>query len=169
MVILLGGYVLWNLSTGLKRGLLGVTAPYGSVAELFDHGLIIIRTGIRPTGGADAVETGDILLRITLDGNAFVTGTDTNGLNMALDGATTNLKQASGETWKGEGLDTGTAQWARWYANNADPTTGASTSDVRMDGTVSTSGADVNMANGTSIVAGIDSEVTDVTFTMSAG
>lgn len=153
----------WSMSTGMNRGLLGLTAPYGSVAELLAAGTIWIYNGSRPAD-ADTATTDTVLLKITLDGLAFVTGVTTNGLNLALTGLV--LKQASGETWKGEGLADDTAAWARWYANDADPTTGASTTDVRMDGIVSTSGADVNMANGTAVATGVDSEVTDVSFTM---
>jgi len=165
----------WNLSTGMKRGLLGLTAPFGSLAELLDHSVIRIYSNIR-VSSADVVESensGTLLLEITLNGDTFTGGSDTNGLNMELDGITTTLKRAidaatsNTEIWKGTGLAEGTAGWARWYANPY--TTGASTSAVRMDGTVSASGADVNMANGTSIETGVDSEVTDVTFTMSAG
>lgn len=154
----------WNLSTAITKGLLGPDAPKGSLTDLLITGVIEIYSGARPAN-SDAVETGTLLLTITLDGLAATTPmTVTNGINLGAFVALV-LKQATGETWKGTGVADGTAGWARWYA--APFTKGASTTAVRMDGTVSVSGADVNMANGTTVTIGVDSEVTDVSFNMS--
>jgi len=158
----------WNISTGFKKGLLGKTAPYGSFAELLADGVIRIYSGSRPAS-ADATETGTLLLTITKDGGAFTGGSATNGLNMGeFDGTTLkrSLDGGSPETWKGTGLADGTSGWCRFYAN--DYTTGASTTAVRCDGIVSVSGGELNMSNGTTITTGVDSEVTDVSFTATA-
>lgn len=154
----------WNLSTGLTKGLLGADSPNGSLTNLLLDGIIEIYSGARPAS-ADAIQTGTLLLKITLDGGDFTAGVATNGISLG-EFEDLVLKRASGEVWKGTGLSDGTAGWARWYSNAYE--TGASTTAVRMDGTVSTSGADVSMTNGTSVDIDVDSEVTDVSFTMSA-
>ncbi len=145
----------------------------GSVMEVLKNGTIDLRSGIRPASGADIVEAGTELLNITLNGNAFVAGEATNGLNLGVFSGL-ELKRAVDpitgvtEVWKGAGLaaaSTGTAAGhARWYGNAK--VTGASTSAIRMDGVVSTSGGDINMVNGTTIVESIDSIVSDVTITL---
>lgn len=155
----------WNLSTALTKGLLGPDAPKGSLTDLLLDGIIEIYSGSRPSS-ADLTEAGygTLLLKITLDGGAFTAGVATNGISLGTFAALV-IKRASGETWKGAGLAAGTAGWARWYSNAY--VTGASTTAVRLDGNVSISGADVNMANGTTVAVGVDSEVTDVSFSLS--
>lgn len=153
----------WNLSTGLQKALLGKTGTFGSVAELFTDSVIEIFEGVRPINGADEDEGETAIIRITLDGGAFTPGLAPNGLNLGeFVGAV--LKKALGETWKGAGISDGTAKWGRWYSNAM--VTGPSTTAIRMDGVVATSGGDINMANGTSIITGVDSEVTEVSITM---
>lgn len=159
---------MWNLSTGLKKGLLGADSPNGSLAELFAYGIIDVYDGLRPDD-ADSTERGTHLLRITLNGDAFVAGVDTNGLNMGeFDGVI--LKRAIDiitsaiEVWRGKGLADGTAGWARFRTNSA--VTGASITEIRMDGMVAPSGAELNMVNGVGVVTDIYSEVSDVSFTM---
>lgn len=94
------------------------------MAELLANGVIDIFVGVRPLGGADETEGASPILTLTLNGDAFVPGVATNGLNLgefidttlkrAIDGATSNT-----EIWKGIGLAPGgTAGWARWYAND---------------------------------------------------
>ncbi len=145
----------------------------GSVAEVLKNGTIDLRSGTRPAAGSDATEAGTELLNVTLNGATFTASEATNGLNLGVFSGT-DLKRAvdpatgATEEWKGAGLaaaSTGTAAGhARWYAN--DKTTGASTSAVRMDGVVATSGGDINMINGSTIVEAIDSIVSDVTITL---
>ena len=160
---------MWKLSTGMVKGLLGKTAPFGSVAELLANGTLDIFSGSRPSGGADETEGATLLASITLNGDAFVAGVATNGINVGeFDGLT--MKRAIDaatsvtEVWKGAGIADGTATWCRWYAN--DKTTGASTTAVRMDGVIATSGGDLNLVNGTSIVTGVNTEISDVSVTM---
>ena len=142
----------------------------GSIREILKNGTIDLRSGVRPSTGADITEAGTELLNITLNGDTFVAGEPTNGLNLGVFSGL-DFKRAVDpitavtEDWKGTGLaaaSTGTsAGHARWYAN--DKITGASTDAVRMDGVVATSGGDINMVNGVTIVDGIDSAVSDVT------
>jgi len=164
---------MWNLSTGTIKGLLGKDAPYGSLAELLENGVIEIYSGSRPAN-ADTTEVGSgtLLCTLTLNGDTFVAGAPENGINMGtFDGNT--LKRAIDavedpdlEIWKGTGVADGTAGWCRWYANAK--ATGASSTAVRMDGSIATSGGDLNMLNGTTVVTGIDSEVSDVSFDMTS-
>ena len=60
---------------------------------------------------------------------------------------------------------TGTAGWFRFYAN--DLTTGASSTAARFDGSVSTSGAQLNMSS-TAITAGATTTIDSFTVTMPA-
>jgi len=141
----------------------------GSVAALLQNSVIDIYSGGRPAN-ADALESGTKLLTITLNGGIFVPGEPTNGINLGNIVAGVLKRAIDPETgvveiWRGVGLVDGTAGWARWYAN--DKTTGASTTAIRMDGVVSTSGGDINMVNGTEIRATVGSEFSDVSVTMS--
>ena len=146
-----------------------VVLKSGSVQEILKNGVIDLYTGTRPTN-ADATESGTKLLSITKDGGPFTPGEATNGLNLGEFVGDTLKRDIDPETgltevWRGVGLVDGTAGYARWYDN--DRTTGASTSAIRMDGVVAVSGADLNMVNGTSIATGVNSEVSDVSHTMS--
>lgn len=140
----------------------------GSVADLFRNSQLDIYSGAKPAN-ADATEgTGTLLLSLSLNGDTFVSGTAENGLNMAI--VSNVLKRATDpvtaalEVWKDAGIATGTAVWGRWHQTTK--VTGASTSAIRMDGSVSSSGSDINMLAGTSVVTGVNSEVSDVSFTM---
>ncbi len=141
----------------------------GSIAELMKNSRLDLFNGTRPTNPEDT-ENGTLLVSITLNAGAFVSGDATNGINLdtivanalkrAIDPATGNT-----EIWQGIGIANGTAQWGRWYANDA--VTGASTDAVRMDGNVGTTvGADIVMANGRDVVSGAPATVTDVSVTV---
>jgi hypothetical protein len=142
----------------------------GSLEEIFQNSTMDVYNGVRPTN-ADLTEAGVKLLPFTKDGAAFAAGVATNGLNLGAFSGNVLKRAVDPETgitevWKGQGVADGTAGYARWYANNK--VIGASSSAIRMDGAISTSGADLNMVNGTSIVTGVTSEVSDVNFTLSA-
>lgn len=141
----------------------------GSLAEVFKNSTMDIRSGARPST-ADLTESGTKLCTLSRGAGAFSAGSSANGLNIG-EFSSTTIKRAIdpttgvSEVWRGQNDATGTAGHVRWYAN--DRTTGASSSAVRMDGTVNTSGADVNLSTGTSLVVDIYSEVSDVSFTIS--
>lgn len=122
----------------------------GSLKDLFRNGVLDIFSGIQPTK-ADETESGTKLVRITLSSGAFVAGTDTNGINLG-DSVSGVIGKLSGEVWSGVGLVAGTAGWFRFYDNSA--TTGASTTAVRLDGAIATTGAQMNMSNTTITVDG---------------
>ncbi len=159
----------WDYADDVLRGMLGELAPKGSMADLMADGKIDIYTGGRPASANDALTGSETLLcTLTLDGGAYTPGSPgpaVNGLSLALDGATLILKRASGEIWKGAGLTAAAAgtvaTWCRWTANN----TGT---EMVIDGTVGTSGADLNMTNGTTVVDGVDVTVSDVTIDLTS-
>lgn len=119
------------------------SARGGSMAEIFKFGIIKIFTGSQPTSADDA-ETGTLLVTITQNSGAFTPGTEANGLLFG-EVAAGILQQEAGQVWSGVAVATGTAGWFRVYDNAA--VTGASTTEPRMDGAVSTTGAQLNMSN----------------------
>lgn len=142
----------------------------GSFAEIMKNSVAEARTGARPTT-ADHTESGTLLVTFTRNTAAFSAGNSANGLNVGgIDGTTLNkaIDPVTGveEIWRGIGLNGGgTAGHIRWYTNAK--TTGASTTAVRMDGTVGTLGADANMSPGVTVGDGVHSEITDVAFVVS--
>lgn len=149
----------------LSTGFVNARNVTGCVKDIMANGIIHIYSGTQPAD-ADAVETGDLLMKLTLGSGAFVPGVATNGINM---GTSTGgvLSKDGSEVWSGIGLTiagTGTAAgWYRWYANDA--VTGASTTAVRVDGAIGTSTSyEMRMSN-TIIVENGPSTVNTFTFT----
>jgi hypothetical protein len=148
-----------RLSTGLRDGLLGTDDFKG----LFTDGVIRIYSGTQPTSADDA-ESGTLLCTITVGSGAFTAGAATNGLEFGTPGSGTIAKSTS-ETWSGVAVATGTAGWFRFYANAM--TTGSSTTAVRFDGSVSTSGAQLNMSS-TAITSGATTTIDSFSVTIPA-
>jgi len=149
----------------LSTGFVNAVNQTGSVKSIMQDGVIRIFSGTQPAN-ADAVETGTLLMEITVDAGAFTPGVATNGLEMgsSADGV---LSKAAAETWKGVGLaaaSTGTvAGWFRWYDNNR--TTGASTTAVRLDGAIgATTAYELQMSN-TTITEDGESIINTFTYT----
>ena len=140
-------------------------ATGGSISDLFQNAVIDVYSGTQPTT-ADLTETsGSVkLVTITLSSGAFVGGSPTNGINFG-EVSSGVLSKESGETWSGVGLANGTAGWFRMYDNSY--TTGASSTAVRLDGSVASSGAQFNMTN-TTVVTGATSTVDSVSLTLPA-
>lgn len=134
-----------KLSTGMRNLLAG----QDGFSSIFDGGVIEVRTGAQPAT-ADAAATGTLLGTITTDGGAFTPGSPTNGLTWAAADAGGVSKSAS--TWRFTGLAAGVAGWFRLKGNAADAG-GASTVLPRLDGSIASSGADMNLSN-TSIAVG---------------
>ena len=65
-----------------------------------------------------------------------------------LDPLAGEIEKASGETWQDTGIAAGVAGYFRFVANPTDGG-GGSTTLPRIDGSVGTSGADLNMSNTT--------------------
>lgn len=118
----------------------------GSFADLFRNGVMKIFPGTQPAN-ADTTEGVTELVEISLGSGTFTPGADgdsVNGINFG-DATAGVLGKAAGEVWSGVASATNTAGWFRFYDSNR--TTGASTTAVRFDGAISTSGAQLNMSN----------------------
>jgi hypothetical protein len=129
-----------KFSTGLRNGMLNATG----FTEAFDNGVMYIYSGSQPTSPDDAVQ-GTLLGIVTVDGGAFTPGSPTNGLGFDAP-ASGVLSKAAAESWEFDGITTGTAGWFRLMGNAAD-SLGASTTLPRMDGSIATYGADLNISN----------------------
>ncbi len=127
-----------RLSTKLRDNLAGATG----FAATFANGMIEVYSGTQPVS-ADAAVTGTLLGRITLGSGAFTEGSPTNGLTFAAPASGSVSKSG---TWSFNGIAAGTAGWFRLRGNATDA--GAtSTSLPRLDGSIATSGADMNLSN----------------------
>lgn len=137
-------------------------AEGGSLKDVFRDGVLRIYSGAQPTS-PDAAVSGTLLLEISESAGAFVAGAFDNGLEFgdAADGA---ISKASGETWQDTGIAAGTAGWFRFVGNPTDDGS-ASTSLPRLDGSVGTSGADLNMSS-TSITVGATYTIDSFTLTL---
>ena len=144
----------FRLSTGLRNAMLGSTGFKGAL----DGGVIKIFSGSIPADGDTDEGTGTLLLEVTV-GAAVLPG---GGLVLAsaADGSITKVLVA---VWQGVAVATGTAAWFRFY--DSAETTGASTTAVRLDGTVGTGSADLIISS-TSIVTGAPTTLDTAVFTL---
>jgi len=140
-----------------------ISSRGGSVSDIFRNGVLDIYSGSQPAT-ADAAETGTKLASITLASGAFSAGVATNGINFDVATAGVLAKDAS-EVWSGVGLAAGTAGWFRLYSNAYG--TGLSSSYIRIDGSVATSGGQLNISN-TAITVGGTTTVDTAQLTMPA-
>lgn len=125
-----------SLSTGLRDGILDTSA----LNTLLNAGEIRIFSGSAPSS-ADDTQTGTLLVTInTSTGSGF----DLKFLNTAASG----VLSKSTNTWDGVAVATGTAGYFRYCASTSDAG-GTSTTEVRIQGAVSTSGAELNMSSTT--------------------
>lgn len=140
-------------------------ATGGSLSDLFQNCVIDVYSGAQPTT-ADAAETTTSvkLFTVTLSSGAFSAGSPVNGINFG-EVSSGILSKEAGETWSGVGVANGTAGWFRIYDNAY--TAGASSSAIRLDGAVATSGAQFNMTN-TTVSTGATSTVDSVQLTLPA-
>jgi hypothetical protein len=119
---------------------------------------IDIYTGTRPAT-PDAAATGTKLARFTAASAAkmHLASTATAGV-IAKDGT---------EVWGATGLANGTAGYYRLVTSSDDGTT-TSTTAVRIDGVIATSGGDMNMTS-TTIATGAPLLINNATFTIPGG
>jgi hypothetical protein len=118
---------------------------------------IAIYSGAQPAD-ADSAATGTLLVTISESGGA-------NGLTWD-DAVAGVLSKAAAETWQGTAVATNTAGWFRCYQTGDDPAN-AETVLARFDGSVSTSGAQLNMSS-TSIVLDAIQTISAFTYTQPA-
>jgi hypothetical protein len=104
-----------------------------------------------------------LLLEISESAGAFVAGAFDNGLEFG-DAASGAIAKAAAETWQDAGLASGVAGWFRFVGNATDA--GASSTTLpRLDGSVGTSGADLNMAS-TSVTVGATTTIDSYSLTL---
>ena len=147
-----------RLSTGLRNAMAGSVG----FAAAFTGGVIEVRTGSQP-GSADSPASGTLLGTVTLNSLPFVPGETTNGLTFA--DAASGAVSKSG-VWSFNGIAAGTAGWFRLKANAVDDGSN-STITPRLDGSIATSGADLNLSN-TSIAVGAPNTIDSFSFTIPA-
>lgn len=128
-----------RFSTALRNATIGTVG----MADALSTGVIEIYTGAQPASANDPV-SGTLLGTVTLNGAAFTPGSATNGLTFAAaaDGAVSK----SATNWQFTGLATGSAGWFRFKGNAVDAG-GSSTSAIRLDGSIATSGGDMTIGN----------------------
>ena len=143
-----------RLSTALRNKMLdgGVGAGIKGALNL---GFIAIYSGPQPLT-ADSAATGTLLGTVSID------GAGATGLTFASSVAGTSSKTPA-ETWKFNGLAEGTAGWFRFYPAAGNPAN-SSTTEARIDGSIATSGGDMNLTN-ISIALGIPNTVDVFQFT----
>jgi hypothetical protein len=120
-------------STGLRNKILDTSA----FRTFMNLGFIKIYTGSQPAD-ADAAVTGTLLC--TISNNS--TGT---GLTMAASATSGTIVKAAAEVWSGTNAATGTAGYYRHVAAGDDGT--SSTTQARIQGSIGTSGADMNLSS----------------------
>jgi hypothetical protein len=127
-----------------------VACKGGSLKDIFHDGVLKIYSGTQPTD-ADTAVAGSLLVTITESAGAFVAGAFDNALEFG-DSAAGAIAKAAAETWQGVAAASGVAGWFRLCANPTDAGA-ASTTLPRIDGSIGTSGADLNLSS-TTITSG---------------
>jgi len=148
-----------KFSTGLRNAILGGVTD-GSFKDMMQDGVLGLYSGGQPAD-ADTAESGTLLVLITETSLAFTGGVATNGLEFGNAAAGVIAKDAT--VWSGVGLVAGAAGWFRFWDNAY--TTGASTTELRFDGSVGTSGAQLNMSS-TTIAVGATTTIDTFTVTL---
>lgn len=123
-----------RLSTGYRNKSLSSL----SFLSIFNSCFIRIYTGTQPTT-ADAAPTGTLLCTFYADGASASAGLM---FSAAVSGV---IGKLSAQTWSGLGVAGGTAGWFRMYAYGDGHA--LSTTDARIDGACSTSGAELTMSS----------------------
>lgn len=121
------------LSTGLRNKLLDANP----LKTIFAAGFLKIYAGAVPAD-ADAAVTGTLLCTISI-------GSSGTGINFAASAASGVISKSGSETWSGVNAASGTATYFRHVAVGDDGT--LSTTQARIQGTVSTAGANLNLSN----------------------
>jgi hypothetical protein len=89
--------------------------------------------------------------------------TAVNGLNFLFPAVAGALSKEA-TIWQGTAVETGTAGWFRFVAGGSSES-GSSTTDIRFDGNVGTSGADLNLSS-TAITSGAVQSISGFTLTI---
>ena len=130
-----------------------VIGPVGSGATLNDMDI------------ATTVSGGDLTATVASTGNPTTSGvTCVNGCNFQFPAVAGVLTKETTD-WSGVAVASGTAGWFRVYSDSSD-TKGTSTAYKRLDGAISTSGAELNLSS-TAITSGGTFAINAGTFTVS--
>lgn len=147
-----------NFSTGVRQGMANTTG----FKEMFAKGALYLYSGPQPAT-ADAAVTGTLLGIVTHNNVTFVPGGGADGLNFDTP-VLGVIGKPSGETWRTTCTAAGTVGWARLVANATD-SFGVSTTLQRVDMSVATTGADLNLPSVVVIVGTpITIDVFNITF-----
>ena len=103
-----------------------------SFADIFNNGVIEIRSGAQPAS-ADAAVTGTLLARITRNGGLWVAGSPSNGLQFESGGR--YVSKRADHVWRMVGSANGNAGYYRLLPNEADDGL-VSTTAARIDGAI---------------------------------
>jgi hypothetical protein len=121
-------------STGLRNQMLD-TNPLKTV---FNLGFLKIYAGAVPADADASIGSATLLCTVSVNS----TGT---GITFASTASGGTIVKNSGEVWSGVNVATGTATFYRLVA--AGDTGASSTTEARVQGTVATSGADLNLTS----------------------
>lgn len=122
-----------RISTGAANKMLGTSSLRTQLVDCF----IDIYSGTQPAF-PDDVPNGTRL--VTLYSNGSSAGLEWDAPVAGV------MQKAAAETWSGTVLANGTAGWFR-IREATDPGTAASTTFTRVDGSIATSGADMNLGS----------------------
>lgn len=147
-----------NFSTGLRNAMLDSTGLRTALAA----GVINIYSGPQPSSADDPIQ-GTFLAQVTVDSLPWNPGSPDNGLNLdvPVNGV---IAKVAAENWSFKGASDGVAGWFRFVGNAPDDGS-ASTTLPRIDGSVGTYGADLNLSN-TNIVTGAPATIDVFQLTM---
>lgn len=122
-----------KVSTGLRNKLLDT----GSLKATMDLGSVKIYAGTVPASADDALGSATLLCTITQNSTATGISLDTAAVGGVI--------AKAAEVWSGTNVASGTATFFRHVATGDDGT--SSTTQARIQGTVGTAGADLNISS----------------------
>jgi|KBSMisStaDraftv2_1062788.scaffolds.fasta_scaffold01044_4 hypothetical protein len=126
------------MSIRLSTGLRNKTLESGFKPAL-DNGFLFIYPGSQPTN-PDAAASGTLL------GKVSASADDVTGLTFQVPAVLGVLSKTADELWQFIGLVDGQAGWFRFAEAGDNPASPSSTA-ARLDGTIGTAGADVDIGN----------------------
>lgn len=135
------------MANNLKLSITAVNAEADAVSDLLDNGYLRIYDGTQPANANTAITTQVLLAELRFNATAAP----------AASGGVLTMNSITQDS---SADNTGTATWFRALKSDG--------STVVFDGSVSTSGANLNLGS-TSITSGASVAVTSMAFTVSAG
>jgi len=135
------------MANNLKLSSTAVNAEADALSDLLDNGYLRIYDGTQPANANTAITSQVLLAELRFNATAAPA-------------ASGGVLTMNAITQDSSADNTGTATWFRALKSDG--------STVVFDGSVSTSGADLNLGS-TSITSGASVAVTSMTFTVSAG